>query len=123
MLCLRSCTPTCTWKRFMALSFQGGFRGAGCARAAAATVLGEVADERVHIPEISRIEDEASFLAALGKPRARQVREVEGERRRRQLQGFSNAAGGQPVRAGLDEQPVDREARFLCQCGKRLDSV
>src|SRR4051812_44958916 len=115
MLCLRSCTPTCTWKRFMALSFQGGFRGDGCARAAAATVLGEVADERVHIPEIRRIKDEASFLTASGKPRARQVREVEGERRRRKLQRFSNAAGGQSLGAGLDQQPVDREARFLRQ--------
>src|SRR5580765_5716241 len=123
MLCFRSCTPTCTWKRFMASSFHGKFRGDGCARAAAATVLGEVADERVHVPEIGRIEDEASLLAALGKPRARQVREVEGERRRRKLQRFADAAGGQSLRAGLDEQTVDRKARFLGQGGQRLDGA
>src|SRR4029077_8131790 len=121
MLCLRSCTPTCTWKRFMALSFQGDFRGDGDARAAAATALGEVADERVHVPEIRRIEDEASLLAAPGKPRACQVREVEGERRRRQLQRFADAARRQSLRACLDEQPVDRKARFLRQRGKRVD--
>ena len=38
---------------------------------------------------------------------------MKGERRRRQAQPFTDLAGGQPSRPGLDEQAIDIESGFL----------
>src|SRR6185503_17309118 len=111
MLCFRSCTPTCTWKRFIGFSFRGSWKWR--ARTAAAAVLGQVADERVHVLEIGAVDDEAPVLAALSQPRAREMRKVERERRRRQAELLADAPRGNAFGPGLYQKPVDPQARFL----------
>src|ERR1700694_2895965 len=89
MLCFRSCTATCTWKRFMALSFRGNRRGS--AGAAAAAVLGQVADQLVHVLEVGAVDDEAAVLPALHQPRTREMREVKRQRGPRQVELLADA--------------------------------
>src|SRR5216684_3106999 len=120
MLCSRSCTATCTWKRFMVSSFPGG---GGCTGAAAATVLGEVADELIHVLEVRAVDDEAAVLAAAHEAGAGEVREMKRERGRRQLEFFADASRRQPFGPGLDQQPVRLEARLLGEGGERVDDL
>src|SRR5438477_10728625 len=118
MLCSRSCTATCTWKRFMVSSFPGD---GGCTGAATATVLGEVADELVHVLEVRAVDDEAAVLAAAHEAGAGEVREVKRERGRRQLELLANPSGRQPFGPGLDQEAVGLETRLLGKGGERVD--
>src|SRR2546428_11030116 len=120
MLCSRSCTATCTWKRFMVSSFPGCRR---CTGAATAAVLREVADELIHVLEVRAVDDEAAVLAAAHEAGAGEVREVKRERGRRQLELFADAPGGEPFGSGLDQQPVGLEARLLSEGGERVDDL
>src|SRR5688572_23270681 len=114
MLCWRSCTATCTWKRFMLFSFRRLCGGcAGGAGAVTAAVLCEVAHELVHVLEVGVVDDEAPVLARAHEAGAREVRKVERERRRRQVELLADAAGGESLRPGFDEQAKRLQARFL----------
>src|SRR5690242_9310082 len=119
MLCSRSLTATCTWKRFMAFAFYDwGSRGA---RAAGAAVLGEVSDQLVHVVEVGAIDDEAAFLAALHQPGAREVRKMERQRRGGELQFFADAAGGKALRPRFHQQAIRLQPRPLRQGGQGVD--
>src|SRR6266850_5328828 len=120
MLCSRSCTATCTWKRFMGLSFPGG---GGCTGAATAAVLREVADELIHVLEVRAVDDEAAVLPAADQAGAGEVREVERQRRRGQLELFADASRRQPFGPGLDQQAVRLEPRLLGEGGERVDDL
>src|SRR3954452_18284656 len=98
MLCSKSLTATCTWKRFMILSFRGWTGGAG---AASAAVLCQVADQLIHVFEVGAVDDEAPVLAAFHQAGARQVRKMERERGRRQVELFADAAGGEAFGTGF----------------------
>src|SRR4051794_3331746 len=115
MLCFRSCTATCTCKRFMALSFS---RFGSCGRRAgapAAAVLGEKSDQLVHALEVDAVDDEAAVLAAARKAGSRKMSEVERKRGGRQVQLFADHAGGQSLRAGFDQQPEHLQPRAMRQ--------
>src|SRR5437870_1399253 len=120
MLCSRSCTATCTWKRFMVSSFPGG---GGCTGAATAAVLCEVADELVHVLEVCAVEDEAAVLPAAHETGAGEVREVKRKRGRRQLELFADAPGGEPFGPGLHQQAIGLEARLLGEGRERVDDL
>src|SRR5438132_10842043 len=120
MLCSRSCTATCTWKRFMVSSFPGGGGGTGAATAA---VLREVADELVHVLEVRAVDDEAAVLPAANQAGAGEVREVKRECGRRQLELFADAPGGEPFGPGLDQQAIRLEARLLREGGEGVDDL
>src|SRR5258706_4364050 len=105
MLCCRSCTATCTWKRFILFSWF--------ARAPAAAVLGEKRDERVHGLVVGAVDDEAPLLPALREAGARQPCEMERKRRWRQLELLADRAGGQPLQPRPHKEPEDCEPRFL----------
>src|SRR6185436_16684606 len=100
MLCCRSRTPTCTWKRFMVLSFRGEFCGHAHPRVAAA-VLGGLAVMTINVAEVCRIDDEAPFLPAAREAGANQVREMKGQRCGRQIELFAQDARREAGRAGL----------------------
>src|SRR4029079_9798500 len=122
MLCCRSCTPTCTWKRFMVLSFRGEFCGHAHPRVAAA-VLGEIADKAVHVAEVCRIDYEPPFLPAAREAGANQVREMKRQRCGRQVELFAEDAGGEAGRAGLHQQLERCEARAMSECRQRFDRL
>jgi hypothetical protein len=46
---------------------------------------------------------------------------MKGQRRGRNLQRFANAAGGNPLRAGLHQQSEDGQPGFLGECGQGKD--
>src|SRR5262245_25434544 len=123
MLCCRSCTATCTWKRFMALSFHSDRCNGRRAGSATAAVLGEVADQCVHVVEVSGVDDEAAFLAVANQAGVREVRQMEGERCRRELQSLSDRACGQPLRPCLNQKSEDRETGLMRQRRKRCDCL
>src|SRR3989442_2676138 len=120
MLCSRSCTATCTWKRFMVSSFPGGGGGTGAATAA---VLREVADELVHVLEVRAVDDEAAVLPAAYEAGAGEVREVKRERGGRQLEFLADAPGGEPFGPGLDQQAIRLQARLLGEGGEGVDDL
>src|SRR2546428_7551247 len=120
MLCSRSCTATCTWKRFMVSSFPGCRR---CTGAATAAVLREVADELIHVLEVRAVDDEAAVLAAAHKAGAGEVREVKRERGRGQLELFADASRRQPFGPGLDQQAVGLETRLLGKGSEGVDDL
>src|SRR5882724_2063242 len=110
MLCFRSCTPTCTWNRFMTFPFRvegSGSRGAGLA---ATAVFREVADQPVHVLEISRIDDEAPVLPAFDQAGAGQMGEVKGKRGTGQIELFPYGARREALGTGLYEQTIDGKA-------------
>ena len=88
-----------------------------------AAVLGEIAHEPVHVLEVRRIDDETPVLPAAEEAGARQMREVEGKRRRRQVEFLADRAGGQSFGSALDEQPVDGETGGLRQRAQRVDDL
>src|SRR5258706_2579152 len=100
----------------------GSFRG-GCALAATAAVLGEVAHELVHVLEVGAVDDEAPVLPPAHEAGAGEMREMEGERRRRQVELLTDAAGGEALGAGFDQETVGLQSRFLCEGGERVDDV
>src|ERR1051325_3334862 len=119
MLCSRSLTATCTWKRFMVFSFPGG-RAGGTRTATATAVLREVTDEFIHVLEIGAVDDEAAFGTAAHEAGAREVREMERERGGRQLELLANQPRRQSCGSGFDQQAVDLETSFLCQGSERV---
>src|SRR4051812_6854725 len=98
MLCCRSGTATCTWKRFMAA--PSGFGGGSAARlarrlrlacsgaagwraidaVAGAAVLGEETEQRVHPRVVRRVIDEASLLPGGHEPGMKELLQVERQR-------------------------------------------
>src|ERR1043166_8577933 len=122
MLCSRSLTATCTWKRFMVFSFPGG-RAGGTRTATATAVLREVTDEFIHVLEIGAVDDEAAFGTAAHEAGAREVREMERERGGRQLELLANQPRRQSCGSGFDQQAVDLETSFLCQGSERVDRL
>src|SRR5688572_4682004 len=109
MLCCRSCTATCTCRRF-----TGG---------SLAAVFGKKFDQRVHVLEARAVDNEAPVLAALRQSRARQAGKMERQRGGRQLESLADGAGGHAPGAGLDQQAKDRKAGFLRQRREGLDGL
>src|SRR5687767_15150938 len=107
MLCCRSCTATCTWKRFICLSFFTSW--------STAAVLGQITDQRVGGLEVGGIENEAPLLAAAREARARQAGEVKRQGRGRDIERLADRAGRHALRARLHEQTEDGEPRLLSQ--------
>jgi len=95
-------------------------RGARCAGAA---VLGQVVDQGSHGVEVGRVNDEPALLAAANQPRMREVRQVERERRRRQLQLLSDRAGSKAAGPRHDEEPEDGEARLVRKARQGIDCL
>src|SRR5687767_1939137 len=109
MLCCRSCTATCTCRRF-----TGG---------SLAAVFGEESDQCVHRSVVGGIDDEATLLPASCEASAGQSREVEGQRRGWKLELFADRACGKTVPPCPDQQPEDRQAGILRESGEGLDCL
>src|SRR6185295_19512701 len=117
-------TATCTCRRFTANSFHGSgnVTGGSTARTAAA-VLGEVGDQRVHPIETRRV-DELAAPSLLGDEAGmHQLMEVEGKRRRGNSQLVPDLPRRHPLRAPLDEQPVDGKPRLLRKRAERCNRL
>ena len=81
-----------------------------------AAVIREIADERRHGGEVSRV-DELAALASVGdQPRPLQTLQVEGQGGGYQAHAFGDLAGRQPCRTSLNQQAEDREAMLVRQC-------
>src|SRR5687768_6312122 len=113
MLCARSCTPTCTCSLFIWFSFGFGLAGRGRAGRAAAAVLGQEADQLVHVIEVGAIDDESPVLATFRDAGSREPGEMERKRRRRKIERFADAARSQAGWARLHEKAKDREPGSL----------
>src|SRR5258708_4317734 len=100
----------------------GSFWGGG-ALAAPAAVFGGVAHELVHVLEVGAVDDEAPVLAAAHETGAGEMREMEGQRRRRQVELLADAAGGEALGAGFHQETVGLQSRFLCEGGERVDNI
>ena len=84
--------------------------------AALTAILGKKRDQLVHHRKTRRVVDETPLLPRRHQPGARQMRDMEGKRRRRQSQRLGNRAGVHPFRTALDEQAEDAQPRLLRQC-------
>src|SRR5205814_3965370 len=73
--------------------------------------------------EVGAVDDEAPVLAAPDEPRARQVREMERERRRRQVELLADGARRHPLGACFDEEAINAKARFLGEGRERVDGL
>src|SRR5512145_341754 len=123
MLCCRSCTATCTWKRFTDGSFQGTRLRGGRAGASAAAVFGQEADQLVHGGEIRAVDDEAAVLAAACEPGSCEVSEVEGKRGGGKLERFTDRPRGEALRPRLDQEAEHPKPRFMCQGRQGVDDL
>ena len=85
------------------------------ARLPAAAVLGEKGDEAGHGLVVGAIDDEAPLVAAAREPCPHELRQMKRQRRGRQVESFADPAGGQALRARLDEQAESSEPRFLSE--------
>ena len=77
------------------------------------TVLGQEGDEFIHRDEFGGVADEATFPLPANESHPAEVGQMEGQRGRWQPQLLADGAGVHAVRAGLDEQAEDRQARFM----------
>jgi hypothetical protein len=89
----------------------------------AATVLGEVRDEPVHVLEVGGIDYEAPLLLARSQSRTGKVRQVKGKRSGRQSKTLTNSPGCHAFGASFHQQSEDREAAFLSQSGECFDRL
>src|SRR6476469_6724367 len=106
MLAWRSCTWAWTWNRFMVGSLGGsaGGTGAGCdrARRAFAAVLGEVAEQGGHLPELGAVDQVAAGALHPDQAGMHQLLEVERQRAGRDAQALGHRPGREALRAGDD---------------------
>src|ERR1700727_56187 len=104
----RSSTATCTCRRFMGLPF---FDGAGGGRTgggvAVATVFREVGEQGAHGRVRGCVDEGAAFAARGDEGGVFEVAEVEGKRGGGECEAVGDEAGGQALRAGLNEEAVD----------------
>jgi hypothetical protein len=95
----------------------------GCATSAAAAVLREIRQERIH-PFVVRGVDELSTPPLLvDEPRVRQLNQMERKRGSGNLQSLGDRASGKPLGPLLDEKPVHGEPRFLCEGAEPGDDL
>jgi hypothetical protein len=85
----------------------------GSARCPAAAVVGQKADECVHVFKVGAVKNEATVLAALSESGAGKARKVKRQRGRWEIELFADDACRHPFWARLDEQAKDREPGFL----------
>lgn len=117
----------------MALSPSGfgsgryGLRRAGrktaCRRMPLAAVLGQVGDQRPHAREVRRVDERTAVALDIDEAGMLEVAEMEGERWRREIETFSDLAGGDPAGPRLDQEPEDVESRLVRQTGEGGESV
>src|SRR6185503_15741300 len=100
--------------------FPRAWPAAGAA-VARATVFAEVSDQGIHPRKARGVIDEASVLASLHEARLGKRLEVERQGGRRHVQLRADLAHGKARGPGLDEQSIDREARFLREGCERRD--
>jgi hypothetical protein len=88
-----------------------------------AAVFGEIPDQRVHVGEVRRINNEPAFLPVLDEASVCQIREMKGQRRGGNFQCFADHACSQSVRAGFHKEPEDRQPRLMGEGGERVYSL
>ena len=81
----------------------------------AAAVVREIANEIIHVVEVGAVDHKAAVLPAARQSRTRQMCQVEGKRRGRQVELLANQPGGQALRACLNEKPEDLQPSFVGQ--------
>src|SRR5438105_3147832 len=103
MLACRSSTWAWTWNRFMEGSLWSalarGRRGFEGAVRALAAVLGEVAEQRVHVAERGAVDDVAAETLLSDQARVRQLFQVERQRVGRDPQPLGHCTGGESLLA------------------------
>src|SRR5215472_123880 len=90
--------------------------GAGSGRSLA-TVLSEVAEQRIHRFEAGRIDHRAAVPAHGHQPRHAQAVEMKGESVRREFESAGDLTGGHSLGPGLHKQPEYVGAIILGECG------
>jgi hypothetical protein len=78
----------------------------------------EVIDQFAHDRKIRRVVHEATGPPLMDETSAAQLLDVEGQRRRRDAQPFSELPGRRTRRTTSYQQPVEAQAMLLSQCGK-----
>src|SRR5271169_1199183 len=73
-------------------------------RMARAAVLGQVGDERPHALEVRGVDQRPAVPLGIDEAGMLEMTEVEGERRRREIEALSDLAGGYPGGPRLDQE-------------------
>jgi hypothetical protein len=76
--------------------------------AVAATILGQVADQRIHHCKIDGVKELAADALLRNQAGALKVLQMERQRGRQETDPIANGTGRQPLRAALNQEPVDR---------------
>jgi len=97
---------------------RGGI--AGVARATA--VFGEISDQPIHRRKVGAVMDKPALLARADETGVRELLQMERQRRGRHAEHLRDASRRKTLGATFDEQPEQRESRFLRKGGKRSDS-
>src|SRR5437667_7518927 len=90
---------------------------------ALATVLGQIAEQAIHLLVIGRVENEPPILAGLHHPCIGELLQMEGKSRGRQVQSLCDRARGQALGPLLHQHSIDRKPRALRQGSQRFDCL
>ncbi len=104
---------------------EAGFPVGSCrwTSCAAAAVLRQIHHQRVHCTEVGGVEELAAHSPLGEQSGARQVLQVERERRRQQSNTLSDLARRQAFQPGLDQEPKNRQPMLVCKGGEGLDDL
>ena len=89
---------------------------------ALAAILRQIGEQRVHDGISGRIDQGAALPAEGHEIGVLELVQVERQRRRRKPEPLADLSRGQPLRAGLHQQPEDIEARLVGERDKGRDS-
>jgi len=88
-----------------------------------AAVLRQIGDECSHALEVCGIDQRAPVPLGIDEAGMLEMTEMEGERRRREIEPFADLAGGNPGRSRLDQEPEDVEPRLVRQAGEGRQGI
>jgi hypothetical protein len=91
-------------------------------RHAPTAILREKSHELGHTSEVYRVVDELLFLSRGNERSTTKLFQMEGQRRPRNIQLFTDTTGRHSLGSCLNQQTIDREPRFLGERGERSDS-
>jgi hypothetical protein len=106
------------------VGLRAGFahrRSAGTTLGVSAAILRQIRDQRIHGPEICRI-DELPAQSPLGHEFGTKQRlQMERQRRRRNAQSFGHQASGQAIWTCLDQQPKCGQSMLVRKGSERCE--
>jgi hypothetical protein len=90
---------------------------------AAAAILREITDQRIHHRKISCVKQLPAQAALRNKTRSLQVLQMEREGGGHKSHPACNRAGGEPLRTSLNQQPVYGESMLVGESTQGIDDL